>query len=92
VTGRVQQSIWQSLGDYDILPALRALRLPSFVVHGHEDPIPLESSHQAARALGTECVVLHDCGHVPYVEQPAQLFPPLLAFLRGRGASTLPSA
>jgi proline iminopeptidase len=91
VTGRVQQSIWQSLGDYDILPALGALRLPSFVVHGRDDPIPLASSREAARALGTECVVLHDCGHVPYVEQPAQLFPPLLAFLRERSASTHPT-
>jgi proline iminopeptidase len=88
VTGRVQQSIWQSLGDYDILPALGALRLPAFVAHGLEDPIPLASSQQAARALGTECVVLHDCGHVPYVEQPDQLFPPLLSFLRERSAFT----
>jgi proline iminopeptidase len=91
VTGRVQQSIWQSLGEYDILPALRTLRLPSLVVHGREDPIPLASSGEAARALGTECIVLHDCGHVPYVEQPAQLFPPLLAFLRERRASPHPT-
>lgn len=91
VTARVQQSIWQSLGDYDILPALRALDLPAIVVHGREDPIPLASSDAAARALGTECVVLHDCGHVPYVEQPTQLFPPLLAFLRERSASTHPT-
>ena len=91
VTGRVQQSIWHSLGDYDILPALRTLRLPAFVVHGREDPIPLASSQEVARALGTECIVLHDCGHVPYVEQPAQLFPPLLAFLRERSTLTHPT-
>jgi proline iminopeptidase len=91
VTGRVQQSIWQSLGDYDILPSLQTLELPAFVVHGMEDPIPLASSQEAARALGTECVVLHDCGHVPYVEQPAQLFPPLLAFLRERTAFPHPT-
>jgi proline iminopeptidase len=90
VTGRVQQSIWQSLGDYDILPALQALRVPAVVLHGQEDPIPLASSDAAARALGTECVVLHDCGHVPYVEQPDQLFPPLLAFLREQRASPHP--
>ncbi len=90
VTGRVHQSIWQSLGDYDILPALGTLRVPSFIVHGNEDPIPLASSQAAARALGTECVVLHDCGHVPYVEQPDQLFPPLLEFLRERGGSPHP--
>jgi proline iminopeptidase len=91
VTGRVQQSIWQSLGEYDILPALRALRLPAVVLHGREDPIPLASSQDAARALGTDCIVLDDCGHVPYVEQPAQLFPPLLAFLRERRASPHPT-
>lgn len=91
VTGRVQQSIWQSLGDYDILPALGTLRVPSFIVHGNEDPIPLASSQAAARALGTECIVLHDCGHVPYVEQPDQLFPPLLEFLRERGGSPHPT-
>jgi proline iminopeptidase len=91
VTGRVQQSIWQSLGDYDILSALRGLELPALVLHGREDPIPLESSEAAARALGTTCVVLNDCGHVPYVEQPTQLFPPLLAFLRERSGSTHPT-
>jgi len=82
VTGRVQQSTWASLGDYDLLPALRALHLPAFVVHGRQDPIPLASSQAVARALGTVCVVLEDCGHVPYVEQPAGLFPPLLDFLK----------
>jgi proline iminopeptidase len=82
VTGRVQQSIWRSLGDFDLTGALAALRVPSFVVHGRQDPIPLASSEAAARALGADCLVLEDCGHVPYVEQPGQLFPALLRFLR----------
>jgi proline iminopeptidase len=84
VTGRVQQSIWTSLGDYDLLPALAELHLPAFVVHGRQDPIPLASSLAIARALETGCVVLEDCGHVPYVEQPAGLYPPLLEFLEAR--------
>ncbi len=91
VTGRVQQSIWSSLGDYDLLPELRQLHLPSFVVHGRQDPIPLASSQAVARALETGCVVLEDCGHVPYVEQPAGLFPPLLDFLKG-GVAPVPPA
>lgn len=82
VTGRVQQSIWGSLGDFDLLPALGALHLSAFVIHGRQDPIPLASSEAVARALGAPCIVLEDCGHVPYVEQPAHLFPPLLAYLR----------
>jgi proline iminopeptidase len=88
VTGRVQQSIWSSLGDFDLLPDLRALSLSVFVAHGRQDPIPLASSEEVATALGTSCLVLEDCGHVPYVEQPQQLFPPLLAFLSERGAPT----
>lgn len=83
VTGRVQQSIWASLGDYDLMPGLRELRIPAFVVHGRQDPIPLASSQAVASALNARCIVLEDCGHVPYVEQPAALFPPLLDFLKG---------
>ena len=86
VTGRVQQSIWQSLGDYDVRSALASVRVPALVLHGRQDPIPLASSEDAARALGATCVVIEDSGHVPYVEQPAQLFPPLRAFLRDTGS------
>ncbi|MEO8563303.1 MAG: alpha/beta fold hydrolase [bacterium] len=81
VTGRVQQTIWQSLGEYDLREALSTLTLPALVVHGREDPIPLASSEDVARALGTTCVVLDGSGHVPYVEQPGRLFSLLLAFL-----------
>src|SRR6476661_3872667 len=49
VTGRVQQSIWQSLGDYDLRGALASVRVPALVLHGRQDPIPLASSEEAAR-------------------------------------------
>ena len=81
VTGRVQQSIWASLGDYDLVPDLAQVQLPAVVVHGRQDPIPLASSEAGARALGAELFVLEDCGHVPYVEQPAALFTALAPFL-----------
>ena len=85
VTGRVQQSVWESLGEFDLEPQLRALQLqraiPAIVVHGRQDPIPLDSSEAAARALGAELVVLEDSGHVPYVEQPEALFGALVPFL-----------
>jgi proline iminopeptidase len=35
----------------------------------------------AAECLGAELVVLDDCGHVPYVEQPALLFGAIERFL-----------
>lgn len=81
VVGRVQESIWESLGDYDITRQLEAVRVPTLVVHGRQDPIPLESSSAAARALGAELEVLEQCGHVPYVETPDALFTALDRFL-----------
>jgi proline iminopeptidase len=81
VIGRVQQSIWESLGDYDLVRELREVRTSTLFVHGREDPIPLASSEEGARAMGAPLVVLERCGHVPYVEQPAALFAALDPFL-----------
>lgn len=81
VTGRVQQSVWESLGDFDLQPALQALRIPALVVHGRQDPIPLASAQACAAALGARGVWLDACGHVPYVEQPAPLFAAIEDFL-----------
>lgn len=83
VVGRVQQSVWDSLGDYDLVRdgTLAAIHCPSLIVHGRQDPIPLASSEACAHAIGAELVTLEACGHVPYVEQPAALFAALGAFL-----------
>jgi proline iminopeptidase len=83
VVGRVQQSVWQSLGDFNLLDDLGAVRCPTLIVHGRQDPIPIASSESAARAMGAEFVPLDACGHVPYVEQRAALFAALRSFLRG---------
>ena len=83
VVGRVQQSIWESLDDFDLTQAgrLDSIHLPALITHGRQDPIPLESSQAAAGALRARLVILEDCGHVPYVEQPTELFQAIEAFL-----------
>ena len=81
VVGRVQQSVWASLGDFDLPAALAQIQIPALVVHGRQDPIPVESSQSVAEALGARLVVLEDCGHVPYVEQPQSLFDAVRQFL-----------
>jgi proline iminopeptidase len=81
VVARVQQSVWESLGDFDLIQDLKGINSPSIVIHGRDDPIPLASSIEAARALETNLVVLDECGHVPYVEQPSRLFAALDPFL-----------
>jgi proline iminopeptidase len=88
VTGRVQTSVWESLGsDYNLLRDLEPVGFPTIFIHGRDDPIPVASSTEGAAAMGAELVLLDDCGHVPYVEQPGQLFAALDRFL----ASTDPT-
>jgi proline iminopeptidase len=83
VSARVQQSVWDSMGDFDLASdgRLASIRLPTLIVHGREDPIPLASSEQAAEIMNAKLVVLENCGHVPYVEQPAGLFAAIDAFV-----------
>jgi proline iminopeptidase len=83
VTGRVQQSVWESLGDFDLLAAgqLDSVRVPALIVHGTSDPIPIASSEAAARAMNAEFVAIEGAGHVPYVEKPLALFAAIRQFL-----------
>jgi proline iminopeptidase len=82
VTGRVQQSVWESLGDYDLTHALAKVQCPVLILHGRDDPIPMESSQAAARAIPhARLEVLDGSGHVPYVEAREALFAALRRFL-----------
>ena len=84
VTGRVQESVWKSLGDFDLASALKRVTCPVLIVHGREDPIPLASSRAAAAALpNARLEVLDGSGHVPYVEAREALFAALRRFLEG---------
>jgi proline iminopeptidase len=69
VTGRTQQEVWQSLGDFDLRPRLPELQgIPALVIHGEDDPIPIEAARTAAGLIGAAFHPLARCGHVPYVE------------------------
>lgn len=81
VAGRVQQSVWESLGDFNLIRDLKGIKIPSIIIAGRDDPIPLASSSEASSVLGTNLVVLDECGHVPYVERPERLFASLDPFL-----------
>jgi proline iminopeptidase len=68
VTERTRVEVWQSLGDFDLRPKLRALRFPALVLHGDDDPIPCETARETAECLDATFHLVRDCGHVPYVE------------------------
>ena len=77
----MQQSVWESLGDFNLIREMKGIKIPAIIIVGRDDPIPLASSSAGASALGTNLVVLDECGHVPYVEQPKSLFAALDPFL-----------
>ncbi|HUG27020.1 MAG TPA: alpha/beta hydrolase [Gemmatimonadales bacterium] len=87
VTGRTQQEVWESLGEYDLRPALAKLSLPAIVLHGASDPIPAETAEETAALLGAEFHRLAASGHVPYVEAPAEFRRLLDEFLPRTGSS-----
>jgi proline iminopeptidase len=56
---------------YDLLRRLGALRLPTLVLHGDSDFIPLEIVAPIASAIpGARLEVLPACGHFAFLEQP----------------------
>jgi pimeloyl-ACP methyl ester carboxylesterase len=84
VVARTQQEVWDSLGEYDLRPALAQLHLPAFVLHGAEDVIPWRAAQEAARNLRAAWHLLSPCGHCPHVEQPEAFASLVGAFLRAR--------
>jgi len=73
--------------DYDLTAPglLDSVSVPTLIVHGRQDPIPLASSEAAAKAMRATLVVIERSGHVPYVEQPDALFSAVRAFLTQNG-------
>jgi proline iminopeptidase len=93
VTGRTQQEVWTSLGDFDLRPELPSLRgIPSLVLHGENDPIPIEAARAAAELIGARFRPLAQCGHVPYVEALAEFERAVGTFLREEVEHGAPSS
>jgi proline iminopeptidase len=83
VTGRTQEEVWASLGDYDLRAALSRLSVPAVVVQGEDDPIPLKTGRAVAQLLRAPFYPLPRCGHVPYVEAHEEFVRLLDEFLPG---------
>lgn len=81
LTGRTQQAIWESLGDFDLRDRVGALTISAIVVHGEDDPIPIETAATLADLLRAPLHRIAGCGHVPYVENPTALVAALDPFL-----------
>jgi proline iminopeptidase len=62
---------------------LPLLSIPTLIIHGDYDPVPLEAAeknHQAIR--GSRLVVLKNCGHFPFIEQKQVFTETVMDFLK----------
>lgn len=70
---RLYEQTWLS-GDYDLIPRLRHLDVPTLVLHADRDFVPVDMAARIATAIhGSRFVVLTGTGHFSYLEQPDQV-------------------
>lgn len=84
VTQRSYDSVWASLGEYDLRDRIVSLAVPTLVLHGQDDPIPLSTARETAELLRGRLTVLERCGHVPHVENLHGFLAALNGFLPRR--------
>ena len=81
IEDRLYEDTWER-DEYDLLPALRKLDIPTLVITGDNDFVPWEVIAHIAEAIhGSRVEVLADCGHFPYLEQPEETRTIIAAFM-----------
>ncbi len=84
VEDRLMSDTWQ-LDGYDLLPKLRALKVPVLVMGADHDFFPPEiAGHIAQASSNAYLVVLTDCGHFSYLECPDPVRTSVDAFFADR--------
>ena len=73
IEGRLYEQTW-SLSEYNLLPKLNQLTIPTLVLHGEYDFVPLACAIHISQAIpGSRLVVLKECGHFSYLECPDEV-------------------
>ena len=77
---RLINETWLS-SEYNLLPKLGQLTMPTLIIHGDHDHIPVECAAHIAEAIsGRQFVLLRDCGHFPYLECPQEIHREMISF------------
>jgi proline iminopeptidase len=69
-TGRLWEETAE-MPEYNLLPQITRLHIPTLVLHGDYDFVPVTCAAHIAEAIpGARLVVLPNCGHFSYLERP----------------------
>ncbi len=86
VEDHLMRDTWQIAG-YDLLPRLRTLRIPTLVITGDRDFIPVEIAGRIAAAIpNARLITLKGCGHFAYLECPTDVRRAVDQFLRPKAS------
>ncbi len=67
---------------FNLHASLKALNIPTLVIHGDVDAIPpLTAQHTHESIPGSKYILMKNCGHFPYIEEPDMYFNHLKNFL-----------
>jgi proline iminopeptidase len=84
---------WNSLGDWNWLPDLAVLDVPTLVIHGEQEAIPMAMVEEWVTTMpDARLLRVPNAAHFPYTEQPELVVPAMEQFVRGQwpaGAVTL---
>ena len=76
--------VWRSLGDFNIVAQLAAVKAPVLVIHGASDVVrPRGSEFYASGYPNARLLVIQNAGHLAHVETPDSFFPAVQTFLKG---------
>lgn len=80
----VNNHVWKSLGDYNLMSQLAVVKAPVLVIHGAADVIPIRSSEFWAYGYPNgRLFVIEKAGHIAQAEAPEIFFPAIETFLKG---------
>jgi proline iminopeptidase len=82
VSSRAQQAVQESLKGMDLRPRLPEIAVPTLILHGRFDPVPLASSEKLAELMpDARLVVFEDSGHALFAEETERFVKEMDAFL-----------
>jgi len=82
IEGRLVEETWLS-DEYNLLPRLHRLTIPTLIIHGEHDHIPVECAAHIAQAMPTaRFALLKECGHFSYLECPDEVRKEITKFLQ----------
>lgn len=81
---RVSEILRENVLDkpFNLNNGLRSLKVPALILHGDVDPIPPSTAQAIHDNIpGSKYILMKNCGHFPYVEDPANYFKYINKFL-----------